>query len=128
LRCSLSLAILLMMAFASVSAFPSPPASRPMSSDAGSTPDASSSASRPLAPDSPLPSSAEDLVMGQPEVKSWSALVFHAGRSVASRVDTSEGGPRCVDVTLYEDAGPYLTRFGTWTVCGTEVLRHADDY
>ena len=65
--------------------------------------------------------------MGQPEVKPWSSAVNAAGRAVAFRVDTSRERRNCLEVTLYEDVGPYLTRFGTWLVCGEQVERIPDD-
>jgi hypothetical protein len=64
---------------------------------------------------------AERAVMDRPEVKAWSAAVRKAGRTVKWRDDVVIGKSRCTDVTLYEDAGPYLTRFGTWRACGAEV-------
>jgi hypothetical protein len=70
---------------------------------------------------------AERSVMELPEVKSWSAAVRKAGRTVKWRDDVVIGKSRCTDVTLYEDAGPYLTRFGTWRACGSKVKRLRDD-
>lgn len=102
-----------------------------------------SSVAQPVTPDSAAASSAsasavghqtriglsraERLVMDQPEVKSWSTAVKKAGRTVKWRDDAVSAKPRCTDVTLYEDAGPYLTRFGTWRACGSNVKRLRDD-
>lgn len=69
----------------------------------------------------------ERAVMDRPEVKSWSTAVRKADRTVKWRDDVVSGKPRCTDVTLYEDAGPYLTRFGTWRACGADVRRLRDD-
>jgi hypothetical protein len=72
-------------------------------------------------------SSAERSVMERPEVKSWTAAARKAGRVVTWRQDAVSAEPRCTDITLYEDAGPYLTRFGTWRACGPDVRRLRDD-
>lgn len=72
-------------------------------------------------------SDAERSVMELPEVKSWSASARKAGRVVTWRSDDVSTEPRCTDITLYEDAGPYLTRFGTWRACGADVRKLRDD-
>jgi len=85
------------------------------------------SASAPGRQTSPALLRAERAVMERPDVKSWSAAVRKSGRSVKWRDDVVSGKGRCTDVTLYEDAGPYLTRFGTWRACGADVRRLRDD-
>jgi hypothetical protein len=65
--------------------------------------------------------------MDRPEVRSWSTAVRNAGRTVKWRDDVVSAKPRCTDVTLYEDAGPCLTRFGTWRARGSDVRRLRDD-
>lgn len=67
------------------------------------------------------------LVMKLTDVQAWSTAVRHAGRSVVVRDDAVTGKSHCIDVTLYEDAGAYLHRFGTWRVCGSAVQRLPDD-
>ncbi len=91
----------------------------------GTAPSASAPASGARVPAEA--SRASRLVMAQPEVKSWSKAVFAAGRTVAFREDRVSGRPHCIDEIVYEDAGPYLTRYGTWRVCGASVHRLRDD-
>jgi len=76
---------------------------------------------------SPKARQADQLVLMRPEVQAWATAVRQAGRSVVIRDDSVQGRPDCIDVTLYEDATQYLTRFGTWQVCGAVVLRSQDD-
>jgi len=96
-----------------------------MPADSGAASNASAPAAGPRDPQ--RLSRAERLVMAQPEVKSWSAAVRAAGRAVTWRNDRVGTNSRCTDVTLYEDAGAYLTRFGTWRACGGDVRRLRDD-
>jgi hypothetical protein len=69
----------------------------------------------------------DKLVLKLSDVEAWSTAVRQAGRSVVIGDDSVTGSPQCIDVSLYEDAGPYFTRFGTWQVCGQVVQRLRDD-
>ncbi len=76
---------------------------------------------------SPKSEQSDKLVLKLSDVQAWSTAVRQAGRSVVVRDDSVTGRPHCIDVTLYEDAGAYLHRFGTWRVCGSAVRRLPDD-
>ena len=76
---------------------------------------------------SPKSEQSDKLVLKLSDVQAWSTAVRQAGRSVVVRDDSVTRKPRCIDVTLYEDAGAYLHRFGTWRVCSSAVRRLPDD-
>ena len=76
---------------------------------------------------SPKSKQSDKLVLKLSDVQAWSTAVRQAGRSVVVRDDSVTGKPRCIDVTLYEDAGAYFHRFGTWRVCGPAAQRLPDD-
>ena len=76
---------------------------------------------------SPKSRRSDKLVLQLTDVQAWSTAVRNAGRSVVVRDDRVTGKPACIDVTLYEDAGAYLHRFGTWRVCGSAAHRLPDD-
>ena len=76
---------------------------------------------------SPRSKKPDRLVLLLNDVQAWSTAVRNAGRSVVVRDDSVTDKPDCIDVTLYEDAGAYLHRFGTWRVCGSAAQRLPDD-
>ena len=76
---------------------------------------------------SPQSKKSDTLVLQLTDVQAWSTAVRNAGRLVVVRDDGVTGKPDCIDVTLYEDAGGYLHRFGTWRVCGSVAQRLPDD-
>jgi hypothetical protein len=75
----------------------------------------------------PRSKASDKLVLQMTDVQAWSSAVRNAGRSVVVSDDSVTGKSDCIDVTLYEDAGAYLHRFGTWRVCGSAAQRSPDD-